>query len=160
MVIFALDPGTTKTAFAVWDGSRLLESGIHDNADILAMCRGANVAGRRMAVEMIASYGMAVGREVFETCVWIGRFVEAFDSIGGTSMMAYRKDIKLHLCHSMRAKDSNIRQALVDRFGPPGTKKHPGPLYGAKSHVWSALAVAVFTHDTKTLYTIKNINNW
>ena len=64
--------------------------------------------------------------------------------------MIYRKDVKLHLCGSPRAKDSNIRQALIDRFGPGkekaiGLKKTPGPLYGVKSHVWAALAVAV-TH--------------
>jgi hypothetical protein len=46
-----------------------------------------------------------------------------------------------------RAKDQNIRQALIDRLGPPGTKKNPGPTYGVTSHMWSALAVAVTAHD-------------
>ena len=55
------------------------------------------------------------------------------------------------LCKNNRAKDKNIRQALIDRFGPGkaaiGTKKAPGPLYGLKSHLWSALAVAVVAAD-------------
>lgn len=70
---------------------------------------------------MIASYGMPVGKEVFDTCVWIGRFIEAFDL---EYEYVYRKDEKMNLCHSMKAKDSNIRQALIDRFGPVGTKNN------------------------------------
>ena len=37
----------------------------------------------------------------------------------------YRKEEKMNICHTMRAKDSNIRQALIDRFGEVGTKKNP-----------------------------------
>ncbi len=66
-----------------------------------------------------------------------------------------RFDVKLHLCGNARAKDTNIRQALIDRFGgiegkskAVGTKKAPGPLYGCKSHMWAALAVAVTWWDT------------
>ena len=48
----------------------------------------------------------------------------------------------------MRAKDSNIRQALLDLYGGDkrkaiGIKAEPGPLYGIKSHMWAALGVAV-----------------
>lgn len=71
---------------------------------------------------MIASYGMPVGKEVFETCVWIGKFAEAS---GMKESYIYRKDEKMNICHSMKAKDSNIRQALIDRFGVVGTKKNP-----------------------------------
>lgn len=63
----------------------------------------------------------------------------------------FRRDIKLHLCNSVRAKDANIRQALIDRYGGKekaiGKKKSPGPLYGIKSHMWAALALAVTYHD-------------
>jgi hypothetical protein len=75
-----------------------------------------------MVIEMIASYGMPVGKEVFDTYVWIGRFAEAS---GMPTNYIYRKDEKMNICHSMRAKDSNIRQALIDRFGVVGTKKNP-----------------------------------
>lgn len=76
-------------------------------------------------IEMIASYGMAVGKEVFETCVWIGRFRQIAESQDIEAKYIYRKDEKMNLCHSMKAKDSNIRQALIDRFGEVGTKKKP-----------------------------------
>lgn len=89
---------------------------------------------------MIASYGMPVGKEVFETCVWIGKFAQASNL---KEKYIYRKDEKMNLCHSMKAKDSNIRQALIDRFGPVGTKKNPGWFYGFKADIWSAYAVGI-----------------
>ena len=65
-----------------------------------------------------------------------------------------RRAVKLHLCGSARAKDTNIRAALIDRFGGTGgrraavgLKASPGPLYGIRSHEWAALAVAVTWHD-------------
>lgn len=97
---------------------------------------------------MIASYGMAVGAEVFETCVWIGRFMQAHPDLNMHRIK--RGDVKMHLCHSMRAKDANIRQALIDRLGAPGTKKNPGKTYGVSGDVWAALAVAVTYHDQQT----------
>jgi hypothetical protein len=98
-----------------------------------------------LAIEMIASYGMPVGRSVFETCVWIGRFVEAWR--GRPALRITRLEVKTHLCHSARAKDTNVWQALVDRFGTTGTKTQPGPLYGVRSHARAALALAVTAAD-------------
>ena len=93
---------------------------------------------------MIACYGMAVGAEVFETCVWIGRYLEKAQ---GDMSRIKRGEVKMHLCHSMKAKDSNIRQALIDRFGAPGTKKAPGLTFGLSGDMWAAFAVAVTYHD-------------
>ena len=93
---------------------------------------------------------MAVGREVFETCVWIGRFQQAWRDPGAVELV-YRKDVKLHLCGTNKAKDANVRQALLDMFPRTGggatpqvgTKHQPGPLYGVSSHAWPALGVAI-----------------
>lgn len=105
-----------------------------------------------LAIEMIACYGMPVGAETFQTCLWIGRFLQIWEQAGGQTRLCYRRDIKLHLCGSARAKDGNIRQALLDRFGgrdmAQGKKKYPGPLYGISGHLWSALAVAVYAMET------------
>ena len=144
MTILALDPGTTETAFVLWDGRQVLEAEHWPNAEVRQVLIGREYD--LCACEMIASYGMAVGREVFETCVWIGRFVEVARE---PVQLVYRKDVKLHLCHSPRAKDANVRQALIDQIGPQGTKKNPGPTYGMRSHLWAALAVAVYAFDAK-----------
>ncbi len=78
-----------------------------------------------LVIEMIASYGMPVGKEVFDTCVCIGRFKEIALLKNKEVKYIYRKDEKMNICNSMKAKDSNIRQALIDRFGIVGTKKNP-----------------------------------
>lgn len=148
MKLIAVDPGTTKTAFVMLDDDRsLIEHGIADNRDMLGWLDAAYVRGiRHMAMEMIASMGMAVGQTVFETAVWIGRFVEHWLAISPLCSyeFIYRADEKLHMCGTPRAKDPNIRQAVIDKYGTDavGTKKKPGPLYGVSKDEWAALAVA------------------
>jgi hypothetical protein len=141
-MILAIDPGTTESGFVFFDedNSQVIQSGVVDNPVIRGLVEKFRHQGHTLAVEMIASYGMPVGREVFETCVFIGRLVELW---GDDLKLVYRKDVKMHLCGSTRAKDANIRQALIDLIGPQGTKKQPGPTYGVKSHAWAALGVAV-----------------
>jgi hypothetical protein len=146
-MIFSVDPGTTESGWCEFLDGRLFRCGILDNEALLARCRVERPT--LFAIEAVASYGMPVGREVFETCFMIGKCLEAVGSRGIPTKLVYRKDVKLHLCGSPRAKDANIRQALIDKLGPVGTKKAPGPLYGVKSHAWAALAVAVTVAERK-----------
>lgn len=99
---------------------------------------------------MIGHYGsgMPAGKEVFNTCVFIGELKEACLP-EFKAYLVERRHIKIHLCNSARAKDSNIRQALIDRFGSPGTKKNPGKLYGIKADEWAALACVVYFADNQ-----------
>lgn len=140
MAILAIDPGTTQSGYCLFSRGTVLESGVVENGALLRLVSISAATG--LAIEMIASYGMPVGKEVFETCVWIGRYQQAWPDPELVRLI-YRRDVKLHLCGSPRAKDGNIRQALLDKLGPVGTKKEPGPLYGVKSHAWAAVAVAV-----------------
>lgn len=146
--LLAIDPGTTHSGYVVMDADGVQLSGVAENGEIFDLIAAH---GSSIAIEMIASYGMAVGREVFETCLWIGRFMQAAGP--DRVRLVYRKDVKMHLCGSPRAKDANIRQALIDRWGGKaeavGTVKKPGPLYGVKSHAWAALGVAVTALETK-----------
>lgn len=152
--VLAIDPGPTKSAFVVWDGKRILSLDKIENEKLVSQISQEAEWGHsfssgsidHLAVEMIASYGMPVGREVFETCVWIGHFVEAW---GGPHTLVYRREVKLELCNSARAKDPNVRRALIDLVGPVGTKREPGPCFGVHSDIWAALGVAVTYHATK-----------
>ncbi len=140
MSVLAIDPGTTQSGWVDFGGGRIIDAGVDDNHIVLKMIEDSRAD--MLAIEMIASYGMAVGREVFETCVWVGRFQQQWRDPAGVKLL-YRQAVKLHLCNSPRAKDANIRQALIDMLGPQGTKKAPGPTYGVSSHAWAALGVAV-----------------
>lgn len=147
--ILAIDPGPAESAWAVFQSGVVCAKGKEANDELLCNLPRYLDRAEDLAVEMIASYGMPVGREVFETCVWIGRFIERAHDDGFRARLVYRKDVKMHLCHSMKAKDGNIRQALIDKLGPVGTKKNPGPCYGISGDVWAALAVAVTAAETK-----------
>ena len=153
MIILAIDPGPTESAWLTYGDTLHFEK--TDNEILLEKLKvwSGCLTPVHLAIEMVASYGMPVGEEVFETVFWTGRFVEAW---GHDWTKVYRKDVKMHLCNSMRAKDSNIRQAILDKFPSTGggktpqvgTKAKPGPLYGIKSDIWSALAVAMtFRND-------------
>ncbi|KOQ78866.1 hypothetical protein ABW45_04665 [Stenotrophomonas maltophilia] len=143
MRILAIDPGTEESGWCLLQNGSVLESGVMPNQELLGVVAGYRRYGEdQLAIEMIASYGMAVGREVFETCVWVGRFQQVWRHPDAVRLV-YRRDVKLHLCGNAKAKDANIRKALLDLIGPQGTKKSPGPTYGVKSHAWAALGVAV-----------------
>ena len=151
MMLISIDPGSEQSAYLTYDldKGRPLAAGILENQKLKCELMRLSVDFDHMAIEMIASYGMAVGADVFRTCVWIGKFEDEFPD---AYTEVYRREVKMFLCNSMTAKDSNIRQALIDRFGPGkakaiGLKATPGPLYGIKKDLWSALAVAVTWAD-------------
>lgn len=149
--ILAIDPGNTHSAVCLYDcaADKPIRWEKIPNDEVLDMLRrGSDTAPWDMVViEMVACYGMPVGEEVFQTVFWIGRFCEAESKRGGKWDRLYRREVKMHLCGSMRAKDANIRQRLIDIFGAPGTKKAPGVLYGMSGDCWAALAVAVTYRD-------------
>lgn len=140
-ITVGIDPGPRESAYVVWDGTRVMESADLPNGKLAEYLDSADEY-TTVACEWIESFGMAVGREVFETVFAIGTFSQY-----AVLRLVPRRDVKLHLCASPRAKDGNIRQALIDRFGAVGTKKTPGPLLGIAGHRWAALAVAVTAHD-------------
>lgn len=153
-MIFAVDPGPIESAYVILDSDLYpYVIGKVKNEDLIDTILNSNV--RHFAYEMIASYGMAVGKDVFETCVWIGRFIETArhnDTIAYIQAI-YRKDVTMNICQSVKAGDSNVRRALIDRFAEhdlkngKGTKKNPDWFFGFKDDIWSAYAVGVTYHD-------------
>lgn len=149
MNVVAIDPGTNESALVWWDGSKVRYADFAPNKDILELLadRESAIGNAVLVVEKVECYGMAVGSETFETVWWSGRFADRYECSGGRQERMGRGSVKMHLCHSMRAKDANIRQALIDRFGPCGTNKNRGPLFGISGHKWAALALAVTWWD-------------
>lgn len=159
MRVVAIDPGNQKSAMVIIDGETLrpLEMHILPNEDMRMYIKCIRF-GRddRAAIEMIQSYGMAVGREVFETVVWIGRYYEILlRQMAHYPEYVYRNDEKIHICHDSRAKDTNIRMALIDRFcshdfkSGKGTKDNPDWFTGFKADMWAAYAVGITYIETK-----------
>ena len=153
MKILAVDPGPTESAYVVYDTVTKcpIEWEKVTNEKVLKVITLSD--SNSFAIECIASYGMAVGATVFETCIWVGRFIQCWCG-KHDPIRVYRREVKLHLCGLARAKDSNIRQAIIDRYGPTkqiavGLKASPGVLYGMKADCWQALGVAITAAETR-----------
>ena len=152
MKVLAIDPGNRQSAWCMIDGETLkpLSFGKEENQVVLDAVQHRSYDS--IVIERVASYGMAVGRDVFETCEWVGRFTQAARV---PPDYVYRQEEKLHICGDSRAKDTNIRRALIDRFAQhdikngKGTKKNPDWFYGFSADVWQAYAVAVTYVETR-----------
>lgn len=148
--VLAVDPGNFATAYVLLRGDKKVLS--FDKVDndtfrerLLNMCNAENCGNFRpptiVATEMVASYGMSVGASVFDTCVFIGECKEIARGYVPW-VQVVRLEVKLAICRSPKANDATIRAALLDEFGPQGTKKAPGPTFGFKADMWAALALA------------------
>lgn len=155
ITVFSLDPGPTQSAFirCCFTGDNSLlgtplvieDMGTIGNNEMLE--RLARVTGAHLACEQVRCMGMPAGASVFDTVHWCGRFHQKAVERGLTMTFIPRVKIKHNICGSHQAKDANIRQALIDKYGEPGVKANPGMLYRVSSHLWSALAVGQTFYD-------------
>ena len=90
--ILAIDPGTESSGWVYFWNGKVVGAGVMPNHDVLTMIRES--AADHLAIEMIASYGMPVGKEVFETCVWIGRMAQSWRSPDFRSWWAQRPSLR------------------------------------------------------------------
>jgi hypothetical protein len=165
-IILAIDPGNVMSAYCLMDGEyKPLDKGKVNNADLLAYIEEHAEGIDVLVVEMIASYGMPVGAEVFETCVMIGMIEHLADTLKIPHERVFRKDEKMYICLDSRAKDSNIRHALIDRFAVhdkqrgTGTKACPDTFYGFAADIWAAFAVGVVYLDREREKALKTALN-
>ena len=159
--INAIEPGNRQSAYSGIDCNTLrpLEFGKVDNEELRNKLVFANEQDWQWAaIEMVASYGMAVGREVFVTVLWSGRFYEALSiQMAQAPRLLCRIEEKRHICHDSRANAPAIRRVLFARFATHElktglvTSKHPDFFYGFKADIWAAYAVG--------LTAIENHNN-
>ncbi len=153
MRILAIDPGTTESGYCVFNDYDPIDFEKVANERLLMKLLSERFDW--LVIEMVASYGMPVGAEVFETCVWIGRFHQEALTLTRNIKYITRNQVKHNICYSSKANDATIKQALVDRFARgqgnhgKGTKKAPGFFHGFKKDIWSAFALGITFLDLK-----------
>ena len=153
--VIGIDPANKYTAYVVCEAESMqpLYFGREENKKALTeileyalecKSRGSVVIG----IEGMQSYGQPVGTATFETCYWIGNLQCHFNLYQIPHQLIFRTEEKMAICKQTRAKDSNIRAALVDLFAPyasnhgKGTKDEPSIFYGFKKDIWQAFAIA------------------
>jgi len=145
MLIVAIDPGNTVSAYLEWDGTCIHQHAIANNSEVIDYLR--NAPAHHLFIEKLACMGQVIGREVLDTAMWSGRFAQAWEDRGWdwASHSILRTDIKKH--HKAK-NDKEIRAVMIQKYGDPGTKKNPGLTYGCKSHLWQAFALATWVTET------------
>jgi hypothetical protein len=153
MTVLAIDPGSEKSGVVLWAPGCVALAEVMANRDALKLIGGINA--NVLAIENVGHYGtgMPAGKTVFETCIWIGRFIQCWSTSRDEKSvrLVLRPTVKTHLCGSVKAKDANVRRAVIDRLGPPGTKKNPGITHGVTSHSMQALALALYVSDMERI---------
>lgn len=146
MKIIAIDPGPIQSAYVIWDGTEIIATDISENNHLLKLIIEYPHKHFPMVIEQVRSYGMPVGATIFDTVFWSGRFFQAWE---GAAYQMPRLEVKQYICHDSRAKDSNIRQALIDRFEPElkPRQRPKGVLKGLVKDQWAAMALAVTFWD-------------
>lgn len=178
MLILAIDPGTEQSAIVSWDGDKILWHTKAENHVILEDIAGEQDADH-LVIEDIRCYGQAVGQSILDTVFWTGRFYQEWCQANPSTTVHRipRTDVKMHLCHTLtKISDSNIRQALIDRFGTPYYKadtdilykagprkgqpkqeRRPNRVYGTiVGDEWAAFALAICFYDKN----MGSMNEW
>lgn len=185
--ILAIDPGPEISGVVLLDleinivlkGIELIFGGDIKTYKLLELLRDTSFQGLTpsdVVCEDIVSYGLAVGKTVFDTCKVIGRIQEIVDTsdvYAHKVNMVRRPDVKTVLAGGntyrnpdtdarKKVDDGAIKRIIKNRFPQTGggktpsvgTKKQPGPLHQMSGkHSWQALALAMTFIDIK-------FNNW
>lgn len=150
MIILALDVGTEQSGYCLMNSEnyRPYEHGKMDNYDLLKKAVKMWLYDV-LVYEEFQSYGMPIGKSTITSITWNGRFIEAAWDRGKPYFPIYRAEEKINLCGTMKAKDANLRQAMIDRFAEfdfkngKGTKDKQDWFYGFSKDAWSAAIIGV-----------------
>ena len=142
-LLIAVDPGPADCGVAIFRDGIYSSSSICTSDSMVAAWSYPTDVQCTYVIEMIGHYGkgMPVGAEVFHTCVWIGRFLQAWGP--NRCHLVLRASIKARLCGTVAARDANVRQVIIDRLGGPAARKKGGILHGVKADAWQAIAVGL-----------------
>jgi hypothetical protein len=162
--VIGVDPGQRDSAYVILEKKQGNEwvvqaEDILENSLLRDLVRAflvyASAHSIYIVIEKMVNYNQKVGASTFDTIEWIGRFKQSWEHEAHwleIESMPRRAAVG-HLCEFGKSgSDKYVREALIKRFGDPGTEAAPGVLYGFSNHLWSALAIAV-TYVDKFLKT-------
>jgi len=153
-MIISIDPSDTIHAWAALEGTVdrpvLSAFGLDFSVDRMAGKAIPGIYNKPdfIAIEMVACYGMAAGAHLFDTCVHIGGLINDIEKgLMIETKRITRPEVKRLVCGQTKAKDANVRAAIIDRFGGPRATMKGGQLYKVSKDVWAAIAVGLAAMD-------------
>lgn len=147
----AIDPGNEYSGVVVFNtqNEKIYWFGKYENNILNKIIEKNHTKIDCFVFEMIASYGVA-GKTVFDTCVWIGRFIQNIETLGKHKWFrVVRSKILSHILGKKKkgeiivgpkSKDSRVRLKMLEHFGEDKTK-------GFAKDAWQALALAKYFSD-------------
>jgi len=133
--ILAIDPGTTESAYVIFnpEENKILGLGLLDN--VLFTHKLMGLRKQRdlvMVLERIKSYGGMVGDSIFTTCAWSGIFVNTF-GVDRVWLMG-RREVLSRLDITGGSTDRQVRERVIAVLGN---------IKGMKKDVWQAAGLAL-----------------
>lgn len=121
--ILAIDPGLNESAYCLLDGE-VVQTDTLPNAKMRERLDPSRSwrEDLTLVVEWMQPHGMATPQSMMDTAVELGRMIEVW-ALPFEKMS--RDRVKAIICGSSRAKDGNVRQALIDRWGGEDAVKGP-----------------------------------
>lgn len=167
LTMLAIDPGTTQSAYAMVRGDySIISAAKVENDDVLRLVQIGDYD--EMVIECMEARHVqngVIGAETYDTCYWIGRYMQAAIDRGKPVNRVYRADERKRLIPTKKNKmqphpasvgktaDAQIRATLIRRFAKHDFKNGKGKatckdtFYGFARDMWSAYAVGVVHLD-------------
>ena len=148
-VFIGIDTGPQKSAKVAIKGDKVLYGYEVENHPLMNDLM-SDYSESVLAIEKFQGRGTICTQDCYDSDWWCGVFVASWRG-DSSPVLIYRSEVKSYLCGTTAANDSNVRQAIIDRYPRTGggktpqvgTKEQPGPLYGISNHMWAALGVAL-----------------
>lgn len=152
--ILAIDPSYKGSTYILTEGIKPVEFEIvADNNHLLAYLDENQTRFDKVLIESMSSYGQIVGRDVFDTLVWIGRIQQKAIDLRYDTIIYYRKAIVTWHCGIARGGDTGVRKSLIGKYAThdfksgKGTKNNRDFFYGFHADIWQAFAITAYYYE-------------
>ena len=138
--IIGIDPGQTKSASCVLDGTRVTGACYLENEDLAELVAKMGDC-EMLAIETTEPRAQILGRALHDTIRFAGVLSGIWRPKPTASLTS--RVVRHALTGNGQAKDGQVRQVLRDIWGGGTQRRRGDPLYTVTGHIWDALAVAV-----------------